>query len=1401
MNNDYKKKSILLVEDDAIIAIMEKRQLEKEGYRVIHTLSGEEAIDLLNVKMEPVDLILMDIDLGPGMDGTETAVKILKKHDIPVLFLSSHTEKEIVNKTENITSYGYVVKNSGITVLDASIKMAFKLFNANLDLLNKEKQLIENEEKFRTLYEQSSLAISYYTPEGRVISFNERTLEKMNKRIEDVEGKFMYEVLPTEYAYTWMERIKLAASTPGIAEYEDCIELPDAKVWYANTYSKTFDDNNNLIGIQIISKNITDRKMAEEALREKDEFLISIIENIPDMIFIKDAKDLKFLQMNRAGEKILGYNRNELIGKNDYDFFPKEQADFFTQKDRAVLESGKLCDIPEEPIETKTGKHMLHTKKIPLYDKKGRPAYLLGISDDITERKKIEAELYRSKASLEKAQSLAHIGNWELDPDTGTGHWSKEMFNLFNRDISEGVPALDDFLKMVHPDDREKLLEVQRLVIDTGKPEQAVYRTNQEFGEERYFETTIDAVRDPDGKLLSLSGTVLDITRNKRTEEILTRTNRELEQQKKVLAILNEIISIANSASDLDSLFAGILEGSLRLLDYDAGGIYIIGSSGNNAELAYHSNLPSDFVEKAGKVSTTDYKYFNLFNLGIPVITDHYERISPEHAKKTGFCSLISVPLYSKNRIIGALNLISKKRYVVSAEEKDAMLAIGRELGTLIERIAAEDEAKRTAKNIKTIFDSVDEMVYIVDISGKIIQVNDAVTRLLLYEHDELTGSDIVQLNVPERREEARGIFQQIVTGKSDSCPIPLIAKNGTVIEVETKITRGLWNDRKVIIGVSRDINERVQAEKALNEAEKRFKIFFDCASDGFLGAWPDTHKLATANSKMCGMLGYTEYELLNMHVSDIHPHDSLPYVNDQFKKLLNKEISIAHDIPLVKKDGGVFFTDVTASPIRFQGKEYLLGLFRDITDRKQIEEALRESEFTFKTMVELSPIAIYMTEGKGLKVLYINPKFIELFGYSVEEIQTAEDWWLRAYPDQEYRKHVSEEWLSRIFRAIESGEKVLPMDTEVTCKDGSKKNILWGFISTEHTNITYGQDFTEVRQTKERIQLIKDRLDYALHSVNTGAWELDLKTSTAWRSIEHDQIFGYKTLMPEWTFDIFIEHVLPEDRELVKEKFNTSLADKTEWNFECRIVRRDGLTRWIWAKGNPGFDKDDNPVTMFGIVRDITESKLAEEKIIKLLHEKEILLKEIHHRIKNNMNIISGLLTLQAEIHESTETKHILLDAAGRVQSMMVLYDKLYHSEISGNLSIGEYLPSLINEIINIFPRCKTIKIITKIDDISISSQKLATLGIIINELITNSMKYAFTGRADGTISVTSHKNSGPVTLIYEDNGTGIVDTEAFVSSSGFGIELVKTLVAQLDGSIKIESDNGLRFILEFEP
>jgi PAS domain S-box-containing protein len=157
-------------------------------------------------------------------------------------------------------------------------------------------------------------------------------------------------------------------------------------------------------------------------------FLQQIIDNVPNMIFVKDAKELRFVLLNKVGEEIFGNKKENVLGKNDYDFFPKDQAEFFIKKDREVLETKKLIDIPEELIQVPGGsQRILHTRKIPILDAAGNPRYLLGLSEDITNRKNTEKELSNKVEELEKMNKIM------LDRELKMVELKKEIEDLKNK--------------------------------------------------------------------------------------------------------------------------------------------------------------------------------------------------------------------------------------------------------------------------------------------------------------------------------------------------------------------------------------------------------------------------------------------------------------------------------------------------------------------------------------------------------------------------------------------------------------------------------------------------------------------------------------------------------------------------------------------------------------------------------------------------------------------------------------------------------------------------------------------------------------------------------------------------------------------------------------------------------
>ena len=291
---------------------------------------------------------------------------------------------------------------------------------------------------------------------------------------------------------------------------------------------------------------------AETELKKVNAFLDAIVENIPDMIFVKDAETLLFERFNRAGEELLGWSRSELLGRTDHDFYPKEQADFFHDKDRETLRNKKLVDIPEEPIETKTGLRWLHTKKVPVLDEHGHPRYLLGISEDITARKLAEDRaraLERELASVVREAREAII-SWGLDGRIRS--WNPAAEALY------GLPeerALGMHVEALVPESlRPQFQRDQAAILDGEKlPIADIYRlcgTREIEVEDSQF-----AIHDAAGntvRIASVARDVSELARLRRANEILAGSGKKLQPtspDEARSACMREMLSAADAVA------------------------------------------------------------------------------------------------------------------------------------------------------------------------------------------------------------------------------------------------------------------------------------------------------------------------------------------------------------------------------------------------------------------------------------------------------------------------------------------------------------------------------------------------------------------------------------------------------------------------------------------------------------------------------------------------------------------------------------------------------------------------------------------------------------------------------------------------------------------------------------
>ncbi|HWQ66573.1 MAG TPA: PAS domain S-box protein [Methanospirillum sp.] len=345
-------------------------------------------------------------------------------------------------------------------------------------------------------------------------------------------------------------------------------------------------------------------------------------------------------------------------------------------------------------------------------------------------------------------------------------------------------------------------------------------------------------------------------------------------------------------------------------------------------------------------------------------------------------------------------------------------------------------------------------------------------------------------------------------------------------------------------------------------------------------------------------------------------------------------------------------------------------------------------------------------------------------------------------------------------------------------------------------------RDITERKKTEERIEESEKRLRFALESIGASEWELNRYDGTVVRSSHHDSLFGYEPNLPEWTYAIFLSHVFPDDRQRIDETIQSSLDKGQKFSDECRILKDDGVVSWIRVSGQPLPGTRGNHERVVGLSYDITEQKQMEADIRQSLQEKETLLHEIHHRVKNNMQIISSLISMQMRTIPDESIRMLLSESQSRIRSIALVYENLHQSGDLNLIELGPVIKGLSSSLYGLYSMSQS-RIPITIDDASfgISLIEAVPCSLIIRELLSNSILHAFPGERTGNIniSVRFDQITDTYCVIYQDNGVGVPEDIDLRRVSSIGMQLIFGLTSQLKGTIQIEGREGLYAVISF--
>lgn len=369
--------------------------------------------------------------------------------------------------------------------------------------------------------------------------------------------------------------------------------------------------------------------------------------------------------------------------------------------------------------------------------------------------------------------------------------------------------------------------------------------------------------------------------------------------------------------------------------------------------------------------------------------------------------------------------------------------------------------------------------------------------------------------------------------------------------------------------------------------------------------------------------------------------------------------------------------------------------------------------------------------------------------------------------------------------------------------------------------SVHVARDITEHKKMEELLVQNENRLKRAQEIAHLGSWELDLVNNELTWSDEVYRIFGLQPQAFGATYEAFLEAVHTDDRAAVDATYSASIHDgRDSYEIEHRIVQKStGEVRIVHEKCEHTRDESGRIVRSVGMVHDITELKEAERQIRMSLEEKDMLLREIHHRVKNNMTVIFSLLKLQSLHVRDEQDRHLFEDSMARIKSMTLIHEKLYRSNNLAVIDLGDYISELA---VSMFRSYKTpsgtIRLNTDAGNVSLGIDSAIPCGLIVNELVTNSIKHAFPEGAAGEITVSLHekteggksdtepeepgiRNPGcEIELVVSDNGIGMPVITDISKSDSLGMTLIYTLVKQLHGDIEVSRENGTEFRIRFK-
>lgn len=1396
---------ILLLEDDRAHQDLFLRAFrdDPEPFRV--SVAGNILDARQVIGRDPPDLIIADWILpdGKGLD-------ILPRRDgkvtIPLVIMTSFGDEQLAVEIMKSGAIDYVVKSATVfRDLPHIARRALREWENIHERIRAKEAVQDSQKRLADIIGFLPDAVLAIDNDGRVIAWND-AIERMTGVVaKDMIGKGDHEYSIPFYGERRPVLIDLVLMEDGEVEKKyDYIQRDERRItsetfiptlyggkgaYLWGTASPLFDSAGNRIGAIEVIRNITERRQAEESVREQKAILETLLNAPGDTIALLDRQGT-IIDINEAGARRLGGTVQRMTGRCVYDILPPDVA-------RTRKEYIDLVFTTGEPVrfdDARSGAY-LHNEIFPVFNPARTVVDHIAIfASDITKQKKTEQALQESETRFKDLFNNMVAGVVIYEPVNGG-----EDFVF--RDINRAVETIEHVRRedligqsvlKVFPGVKEfGLFDVFRRVAKTGIPEShpvTKYQDNRISGwRENYI------YKLPSGEVVAIYE---DMTEMKQVEESERESSRKYA----------ELFELGSEA--------------IFLIDNETGDILE-----TNAAASEMYGYSRDAL-------------LTMKNTDLSAEKEDTRNVTTETPQGT-----IRVPLRYHCRTDGTVFPVEILGRFFTWNKRPVHIAAIRDI---TERQKAEEELRASREWLGIALSAAHAGTWDWDIPTGMLTWSPEFFELFGVPAGTTASFEtwLAALH-PDDREPAQAKIDQSIR---EHTPLwneyRILLPEGKVrwIGAGGSTVYSDAGEPVRMSGVCIDITNRKLADEKLRESEERYASLFNRSLDSIY-----IHDLAgnflDANASALDLLGYSREEISRVSFQSLLGPDELGKAKTAVETIVREgSHSGLIEYHLKRKDGGFVEIETKGTLIVHDGKpSAILGIARDITGRNLAEETLRATETRFRALIQNSSDIIRILDRDG-RIVYESPSAERILGYPAG--------FLIGVNPMEYIHPDDLERVKNDFsEVIDSVNPGTPTEFRIRKADGK---YIWvdsiGINLMEVSGVNGIVITTRpIQQRKEAEQALREneaRLATAMDIAGLVNWEFDVATGMF---TFDDRFYTLYATTAEreggnlMSAEVYMqEFVYPEDRPMVLASIRKILATTNPDYFgqmEHRIIPRDGSVRTIIARFAPVMGPDGKVIRTYGANQDITDLKLmegeirslnttleqrvrdrtealsrvnealeaeiaqrlaAEKKLQASFDEKVTLLKEVHHRVKNNLQIIASLLNLQSRYIKDESSLAVIRESQNRIKAMALVHEKLYRADDISHISLSDYIRFLGTGLFQFYDaRSRGIQFILDIHEVNVDIDAAIPLGLIMNELISNSLKYAFPKGRKGDIAISVKKEGHTLTVVYRDTGIGIPAEMDWRNTQSLGLRLVNTLVDQLNGTVELDRSAGTEFTM----